>query len=246
MATGNLASPGVYLLFHRPIVHRRRFTSFFLSSFIKPYMKSIKKTTTKFTLLVQTCLVLMSAVQCFVPTHSQSRTNRWTTLPLLSTATENFETDNVENDGRRKLIKKSLYFGMGAMFGASPVAAEETVSSAVKQKAFDQVRFELEDPAGGISIMQKLIDDQNWASLLDFTKTYDQVLRKAKMGAAKKLLPKESQDAATLAANGVTFDLIGINRASRKGQESAELANKYLNELRDDVKALLALQEITL
>jgi hypothetical protein len=63
------------------------------------------------------------------------------------------------------------------------------------------------------------------------------------MGKAKKLLQdKEVKSQATEFANAVTFDLIGINRSSRKGQENVESANKYLQELRDDVNKFLALE----
>ena len=45
------------------------------------------------------------------------------------------------------------------------------------------------------------------------------------MGIAKKLLQdKDIKEKATVYANSVTFDLIGINRSSRKGQESCENA----------------------
>ena len=91
--------------------------------------------------------------------------------------------------------------------------------------------------------MQARIDAQDWPGLMEFTKTYDQELRKLKMGKAKKLLQsKELKEKATEYANAVTFDLIGINRNSRQGQESVEGANKYLQELRVDVATFLSLE----
>lgn len=186
---------------------------------------------------------LVSGVDGFAP--SQPSVSQWTTSRLFSSSNGNTELEKAESSARRKMMEMTTFFAMATVLLPTTiaVAAEETASPEVVAKAFAQVRFELEDPAGGVSVMQKLIDDRDWSSLLDFTKTYDQILRKAKMGSAKKLLPKESKDVATLASNAVTFDLIGINRASRKGQESVELANKYLNELRNDVKQLLDLQK---
>ena len=91
--------------------------------------------------------------------------------------------------------------------------------------------------------MQGRIDAQDYEGLMDFTKTYDLELRKARMGKAKKLLQsKETKEKGTEYANAVTFDLIGINRNSRKGQENQEGANKYLQELRDDVQNFLSLE----
>ena len=91
--------------------------------------------------------------------------------------------------------------------------------------------------------MQERIDNQDFPGLMEFTRTYDLELRKLRMGKAKKLLQsKELKEQATSYANAVTFDLIGINRNSRKGQENAEGANKYLQELRDDVAKFLSLE----
>ena len=91
--------------------------------------------------------------------------------------------------------------------------------------------------------MQEKIDEKDFEGLMEFTKTYDLEMRKLRMGKAKKLLPsKELKEEATSYANAVTFDLIGINRNSRKGQENQEGANKYLQELREDVTKFLSLE----
>lgn len=89
--------------------------------------------------------------------------------------------------------------------------------------------------------MQRCIDERDFSGLLEFTKTYDQVLRKGAMGKAKKTLT-DSKEVATQLSNAVTFDLIGINRSSRPGKENAEDAAKYLQELRDDVQKFLDLE----
>jgi hypothetical protein len=111
-------------------------------------------------------------------------------------------------------------------------------------KCFDFIRFELENSEGGVAYMQGRIDNKDLAGLLEFSKSYDLEFRKRRFGDAKKLLQdKEVKAKATEYANAVTFDLIGINRSCRKGQESVESANKYLQELRDDVTKFLALEK---
>ena len=91
--------------------------------------------------------------------------------------------------------------------------------------------------------MQKAVDEQNFPALLEFTKTYDQILRKGAMGKAKKwIVNPADKDAATAAANGVTFDLIGINKSARPGQENVDNARKYLRELVQDVQTFLDLE----
>ena len=110
-------------------------------------------------------------------------------------------------------------------------------------ETFAPIKFELNDPNGGVATMQGRIDAEDWDGLMSFTQTYDLELRKKLMGKAKKLFQsKDVKSTATTYANGVTFDLIGINRASRKGQQSVESANKYLQELREDVTKFLSLE----
>ena len=147
--------------------------------------------------------------------------------------------------------RKDFLQTTASIFGASFVAptqtraAEEIVlpEKAMVKQAFDEVRYELSDPNGGVAYLQQKADEKDFAALMEFTKTYDQELRKLKMGKAKKLLQsKEVKEEATGYANGVTFDLIGINRNSRKGQESVDGVNKYIQELRDDASKFINLE----
>ena len=141
----------------------------------------------------------------------------------------------------------SLAFGT-AVISATPKpghAAEEIVlpTKEAVMLAFDDIRYELENPKGGVSYMQQRVDERDFEGLMEFTKTYDLEMRKLRMGRAKKLLPSKAlKEEATGYANAVTFDLIGINRNSRKGQENQEGANKYLQELREDVTKFLSLE----
>jgi hypothetical protein len=113
------------------------------------------------------------------------------------------------------------------------------------QRAFDAIRYELEDSKGGISYLQSCVDKADYESILEFTKTYDLEFRKAKMLGAKKKF-KFGGDQATLLLNSVTFDLIGMNKSCRKGQEDIQLAQKYLDELKADVAKYLEFQSTIL
>ena len=78
---------------------------------------------------------------------------------------------------------------------------------------------------------------------MDLTKNYDGYFRKARVGRARKLLTdKKLKDDALQTSNAITFDLIGINRASRPGQQNKEEALKYLGELKTDVQKILDLE----
>lgn len=118
------------------------------------------------------------------------------------------------------------------------------VTPELVKAAFDSVRFEVSDPKGGVAYMQQKIDEQDFEGLIEFTRGYDLEMRKLRMGKAKKLLQtKELKEKGTSYANAVTFDLIGMNRNSRPGQENIEGLNKYLQELRDDAAKFLELEK---
>jgi hypothetical protein len=114
----------------------------------------------------------------------------------------------------------------------------------VKQ-AFDAIRYELENSEGGISYLQSCVDKTDYDAIFEFTKTYDLEFRKAKMLGAKKKF-KFGGDQATMLLNSVTFDLIGMNKACRKGQQDIQLAQKYLDELKADVAKYLNFQSTIL
>lgn len=194
-------------------------------------------------------LLLLASVSAFSPSAPpllrsdvhQQRSH----VKLMMTSQSN---NNNNNPSRRNVLIQSTLMGLSAFLSnASPAYAKKKESEPLTpenvQAAFDALRFELEDPKGGVSIMQNYMDNNDFQGLLEFTKTYDQVLRKQKWGRCKAFLTNNAEkEVATLQGNAVTFDLIGINRSSRSGQESAQQANKYLNELRTDLKKMIDMQ----
>lgn len=131
-----------------------------------------------------------------------------------------------------------------AKSSSSKEAEDELPSKEYVRECFNIVRYEISDSQGGVAYMQERIDKEDFVGLLEFTRTYDLELRKLRMGKAKKLIQdKDVKARATEYANAVTFDLIGMNRSSRQGQENVDSANKYLQELRDDVTKFLNLEE---
>eukprot|EP00980_Cylindrotheca_fusiformis_P027972 scaffold22575_cov141-Cylindrotheca_fusiformis.AAC.3 len=172
-------------------------------------------------------------------------------LAVIQTSTALSLNPSTKNEHSQTITRKiflqkaSVTFGLALLPSSPSLAAEDIVlpSKDVVSKTFETIRYELSDPNGGVAYMQQKIDENNFPALMEFTKTYDQELRKLRIGKAKKLLQsKETKEEATKYANAVTFDLIGINRNSRIGQESTEGANKYLQELRDDVEKFLLLE----
>ena len=126
----------------------------------------------------------------------------------------------------------------------TPAVAAAKKSEAVAGDPFDAIRYEVSDPKGGVAYLRDRIEARDFAAVLDFTKEYDLVFRKIAMGTAKKRLPKGPvKDRGTELCNAVTFDLIGINRNSRKGQENADEARRYLDELVQDAKGMIELEK---
>lgn len=109
--------------------------------------------------------------------------------------------------------------------------------------AFDAIRFELNDASGVVASLGNLIENGSFEEIIQYTRESDLYFRKEKLGKARKLLTdKDLKGDAVLMSNAVTFDLIGINRASRPGKESKEEQMKYLGELKKDIKIFLELE----
>jgi len=120
---------------------------------------------------------------------------------------------------------------------------KEAISPEMVDLSFEAVRSELESSTGGIAYLKSCIDKKDYDAILEFTKTYDLEFRKAKMVKARKMLDdKDLKEKALYFSNAVTFDLIGMNKASRKGQENIEEVAKYWEELKKDIDGFLALQ----
>lgn len=181
----------------------------------------------------------------------------WSSLLVAQTSAFNPQQQtNIpqsSSSSRRNFLEQATmaaFVGVGVggvvLLPSLPASAAEEVSLPTRDivtQTFAPIKFELSDPQGGVATMQSRIDANDFAGLMEFTRTYDLEMRKLRMGRAKKLMSsKEMKEIATSYANAVTFDLIGMNRNSRIGQENQEAANKYLQELRDDVTMFLELE----
>ena len=84
--------------------------------------------------------------------------------------------------------------------------------------------------------LEEYIGTKNWSEIKEQTKFYDIELRKVIMGKMKgTLTTKEEKVKAQELRNGVTFDLIGINKSARKedGQEAMRFLGMMREELND-------------
>jgi hypothetical protein len=178
----------------------------------------------------------------------------WTVTPngLFAARTIEDTPESVVLSRRQLLVRASSAVITSSVAGttlAFPAAAASDGpvyydAGEVKQ-AFDAIRYELEDSNGGIPYLQSCVDKIDYNSIFEFTKTYDLEFRKAKMLGAKKKF-KFGGDEATMLLNSVTFDLIGMNKACRKGQEDIKTVQKYLDELKVDVNKYLEFQSTIL
>lgn len=135
----------------------------------------------------------------------------------------------------------SAFGNASAAFAKDKV--KEPITREVIAKSFQNVRDELEK--GGIVELGALIEKEDFNGIMEFTKEYDLDFRKAKMGKARKFITsKEDKEKAVLLCNAVTFDLIGMNKASRTGQQNIENVKKYYQEMKDDVHSFLEMEAL--
>ncbi|KAI2490893.1 hypothetical protein MHU86_23689 [Fragilaria crotonensis] len=168
-------------------------------------------------------------------------------LPTLSLAfvAPNFQSQptSLQSHASRRTFVTDAATGLSLLLFTpqSAVAKEEAIPATREnvKKAFDDLRYELNGGDGGVARMQRAIDAGDWEGLIDITKTYDQILRKGRVGRVKSFLSDKEKSITTLSANAITFDLIGINRNARPGQENAAEANRYLDELRTDLQLVI-------
>jgi len=180
---------------------------------------------------------------------SQTKTARRTALWAAAVPTTTNATcsrrEILTNTAAAQVVAAAAAAALVVAGSTTPAVATDTAANEISSSSspWDAVRQELYDPNGGVAYLQSCLDQRNFAAVLAFTKEYDQILRKAAMGQAKKTLhDKAAKEQATAACNAVTFDLIGMNRNARPGQENYEQAVKYLQELKQDAEALLALE----
>lgn len=191
--------------------------------------------------ITTTAFVSSSSICCNikVPTPTSSTS---TTISLNAMSRRNFME-------QLPLVPTSI-IAIAAASSTTPLIAnakEEPapITQQTVTEAFDAIRYELSNPSGVVTKLTKLINDGNsFEEVMQFTKESDAYFRRAKVGKARKLLTdKELKSSSIQLSNAITFDLIGINRASRPGQQSKEEQLKYLDELKKDIESVLELEK---
>jgi hypothetical protein len=149
---------------------------------------------------------------------------------------------------RRQMMRKGvsiLAFTSATTLMSSPAEAKKKEQEPVTREgvaaSFQAVKDEF---AIGRATLQELVEKEDFEGIMEFTKTYDLEFRKAKMGKARKFFTsKEAKDRAVLVCNAVTFDLIGMNKGSRPGQQDIDQVKKYFSELQADVDVFLEMEK---
>ena len=157
---------------------------------------------------------------------------------------------NTEISSRRNFLGRTISSATASLtiielFSPQTATAKEVeiVTRQTVSDAFNAIRDELSSPTGVVSTLTNLIEHNSCPEIMQYTKESDAYFRKAKLGKARKLLTDNAlKGDAILMSNAVTFDLIGINRASRPGQENKEEQLKYLEELKKDIQRFLELE----
>ncbi|KAL7485867.1 hypothetical protein ACHAW6_011464 [Cyclotella cf. meneghiniana] len=174
----------------------------------------------------------------FVNPSATTSMSRTTSLPTRSTELR---------ATRRAILTQTVRTTSIAALATLPLPSDakppEPITRKLVTETFASIREELTSPSGVVATLQKLIDGGNYDDILQYTKESDAFFRKGKLGKARKLLTDENlKGESVLMSNAVTFDLIGINRASRPGKENKEEQLRYLQELISDVEKFLQLE----
>jgi hypothetical protein len=162
---------------------------------------------------------------------------------LPATASDNIWTRPEFMNSWRAAVATIMMTASSAPFSAA-TSTDSVDSIGDGNTAWTALRREVLSDTGGVAYLTACVARADFSALLEYTKTYETKLRKGYLTPAKKQLPKEQQDAATLLINAATFDLIGINRSARPGQESLETATKYVQMLSEDLARFLALEPV--
>ena len=178
------------------------------------------------------------------------------TIRGISTASSQVKSTQLLATTRRNFLEQSTTIAtiaIGTSISSSlaiplPAYAKEPpppITQEAVTEAFDAIRYELTNPSGVVGTLTNLINDGNsYEEVMQYTKESDAYFRKAKIGKARKLLTdKEIKSGSIQLSNAVTFDLIGINRASRPGQEDKVVQLKYLDDLKKDIEQFLELEK---
>uniref|UniRef100_A0A7S2VE51 Uncharacterized protein n=1 Tax=Entomoneis paludosa TaxID=265537 RepID=A0A7S2VE51_9STRA len=123
-----------------------------------------------------------------------------------------------------------------------PTTALAKAPKLTQEQAFDALRQQLYDREGSVAQLQLAIEHQDYTALLDMTKEMDQTLRKQVVGSCKYYVQANAADQAQQLSNNVTFDLIGMNKSARPNQRDLAQAQRYLQELTQDLEQMLALE----
>jgi hypothetical protein len=203
--------------------------------------EAISNSTTVYSIIMSNCRVLF-VLSCY---FTLSAVQSWSSSSTRQRQPPHSQQVSPASASADPILTRRQIAGWSA--GLTPPTAAEI------QQALQTIRDELTSP-DGIPYIQKLIETEDYKTLMAFTPQYDLGMRKLKMGKAAKVMgsiyateaEKEQKKAfattCTLAKNAVTFDLIGINRATRPGQQDKEKALKYLQELKDDMQKFLDLE----
>ena len=163
-----------------------------------------------------------------------------------TTTTTCLYSNSLDQDEKYTVSRRQFSFTTAAVVTAVSLFALPVSPAAAAAKgpppmsvtqAAAAVRNELQGPTGSVARLQAALDAGDFATLLETTKTMDQSLRKGIVGQAKYYWADGTPG--TQLSNNVTFDLIGMNRNARQGQENAAGVQEYLDALKQDLQQIL-------
>ena len=125
------------------------------------------------------------------------------------------------------------------------IEVKDTYTIEDAENAFADLRDELYGSNGSVVRMQRMIDNRDFEDLRRILQNYDNTLRDGKIRMASAFLPRAERTITDLTGNAIAMDVIGMEQNCVEGKENPKALNRYLNELRTDLKTILDQEQFT-
>mmetsp|Transcript_7401 Transcript_7401/g.10289 ORF Transcript_7401/g.10289 Transcript_7401/m.10289 type:complete len:161 (-) Transcript_7401:8-490(-) len=150
---------------------------------------------------------------------------------VILTALKSIYGLSLHNEPTRRVVLRGITSSGVLLSSQVAIASDE---------AFELIRQELEGRgSGGMKKLETLLDNEDTAGVVSFTREYAGYLRNGLVAKARKKVAEENKDQAKLLYDVILEDIIAINKLVRAGDQNE--ARRYFDILNSDLTKFLQL-----